>query len=234
MRRLFIIGFFLFICFDGTAELSAQEDHFTIRRLDMVDRQIRRRGIADERVLGAMEKVKRHLFVPEDLRHQAYEDYPLSIGYGQTISQPYIVAYMTEAARVKPNDKILEIGTGSGYQAAVLAELAKEVYTVEIIRPLADSARSLLEGLGYSNVKVKHGDGYNGWPEFAPYDAIIVTAAPPQAPEKLKKQLKVGGRMVVPVGEFFQELYLITRTYSGFREERLLPVRFVPMVRGDK
>jgi len=234
MRRFFIIGLFVFLCFDGMAELSAQEGFFNIKRLDMVDSQIRRRGVADERVLEAMEKVKRHLFVPEDLREQAYEDYPLSIGYGQTISQPYIVAHMTEAAQLKPNDKVLEIGTGSGYQAAVLAELAKEVYTIEIIRPLADSARSRLSGLGYSNIRVKHGDGYKGWPEFAPYDAIIVTAAPPSVPEELKNQLKVGGRMVVPVGEFFQELYLITRTDSGFREERLLPVRFVPMVRGKQ
>ena len=160
----------------------------------------------------------------------AYNDSPLPIGYGQTISQPYIVAYMTQAARLFPDDRVLEIGTGSGYQAAVLAEIVKEVYTIEILKPLADTARARLEEMGYRNIKVKHGDGYKGWKEYAPYDAIIVTAAPDEVPEELVRQLKIGGRMVVPIGSFFQELYLITKTESGIKQELLLPVVFVPMI----
>ncbi len=212
--------------------VSAQDDMFAARRREMVKRQIENRGITDKGVLAAMRKVKRHLFVPEGLRDAAYMDTPLPIGDGQTISQPYIVAFMTEAARLGPDDRVLEIGTGSGYQAAVLAEIAKEVYTVEILEPLADSARARLEKLGYGNIDVKRGDGYKGWPEHAPFDAIIVTAAPPEIPKDLAGQLKVGGRMVVPVGGFFQQLYLIERTDTGFREKALLPVRFVPMVKG--
>lgn len=196
----------------------------------MVDQQIERRGITDKRVLDAMRKVKRHLFVPAHLRNVAYEDTPLPIGHDQTISQPYIVAYMTEAVKVGPNDRILEVGTGSGYQAAVLAEIAKEIYTIEILQPLADSARLRLEDMGYKNIKVKWGDGYKGWREYAPFDVIIVTAAPSEIPEELTSQLKIGGRMVVPLGLFYQELYLITRTESGFKKEALLPVAFVPMI----
>ena len=225
----------VFFCALLTAALcntcvASEEETFALNRQRMVDRQIERRGITDKRVLDAMRKIKRHLFVPAHLRNIAYEDKPLPIGRGQTISQPYIVAYMTEAAKVGPNDRILEIGTGSGYQAAVLAEMAKEVYTIEILQPLAESASLLLKELGYKNVKVKWGDGYQGWREYAPFDAIIVTAAPSEIPGELIKQLKIGGRMVIPIGSFFQELYLITKTESGFKKEALLPVAFVPMV----
>jgi protein-L-isoaspartate(D-aspartate) O-methyltransferase len=208
-------------------------DGTAAKRRWMVEQQIKDRGVLDGKVLNAMEKVERHLFVPDRMREMAYEDTPLPIGYGQTISQPYIVAFMTEAAQLNSNDRVLEIGTGSGYQAAILAELVKEVYTIEILKPLADSARVRLEKMGYENIKVKWGDGYKGWAEYAPFDAIIVTAAPPEIPEELVKQLKVGGRMVVPVGSFFQELYLIVRTDTGIKKRDLLPVRFVPMVHGE-
>jgi protein-L-isoaspartate(D-aspartate) O-methyltransferase len=158
----------------------------------------------------------------------------LPIGYQQTISQPYIVAFMTQAAGLMPDDRVLEIGTGSGYQAAVLAELVYEVYTIEILQPLAESSRSLLKDLGYKNIKVKHGDGYKGWKEYAPFDAIIVTAAPPEIPEELVDQLRIGGRIIAPVGRHYQELYLITKTETGFIKEPLLPVAFVPMVHAEK
>ena len=225
----------VFFCALLTATLfnvcvDSEEEVFALNRQRMVDQQIERRGITDKRVLDAMRKVKRHLFVPAHLRNVAYEDTPLPIGHRQTISQPYIVAYMTQAAKVGPNDRILEVGTGSGYQAAVLAEIAKEVYTIEILQPLADSARLRLEEMGYKNVKVKRGDGYKGWREYAPFDAIIVTAAPSEIPEELASQLKIGGRIVVPIGLFYQELYLITRTESEFKKETLLPVAFVPMI----
>ena len=218
-----------------SATAFAQEiDTFDTKRQEMINHQIKNRGITDGRVLEAMEKVKRHFFVPDALRAMAYEDRPLPIGYGQTISQPYIVAYMTQEARLRPDDRILEIGTGSGYQAAILAEIVKEVYTIEIIKPLAYSTRSRLWDMGYQNILVKWGDGYKGWTEHAPFDAIIVTAAPSQIPENLIDQLKIGGRMVIPVGSFVQELYLITRTESGFDKKPLLPVRFVPMVHSDQ
>jgi len=209
---------------------ASEKERFTLNMQRMVEEQIEQRGITDKGVLNAMRKVPRHLFVPAYLRNAAYEDRPLPIGHGQTISQPYIVAYMTQAARVGPDDRVLEIGTGSGYQAAVLAEIAKEVCTIEILQPLADSARLRLVEIGYKNVKVKLGDGYQGWREYAPFDAIIVTAAPAEIPEELTQQLKIGGRMVVPIGVFYQELYLITRTESGFKKEAILPVAFVPMI----
>jgi protein-L-isoaspartate(D-aspartate) O-methyltransferase len=212
----------------------AHGDTFALKRRQMVERQIKSRGVTDKGVINAMMKVKRHLFVPDQMREAAYEDTPLPIGYGQTISQPYIVAYMTEAVQLGPDDRVLEIGTGSGYQAAILAEIAKEVYTIEIIKGLADSARSRLESLGYRNIKVKWGDGYKGYPEYAPFDVIVVTAAPSEIPEELTRQLKMGGRMIVPVGSFFQELYLITRTASGIEKKALLPVRFVPMIHGKE
>lgn len=205
---------------------------FMTKRKEMVEEQIKKRGVTDEKVLNAMLKVERHKFVVSASRLAAYNDHPLSIGYGQTISQPYIVAYMTEAAQLKSDDKVLEIGTGSGYQAAILGELVKEVYSIEIVKELAVSSKKRLESLGYTNIVVKHGDGYKGWEEHAPFDAIIVTAAPPEIPEKLLEQLKVGGRMVVPVGSFFQELLLIIRKVNGFDQRRLLPVRFVPMIKG--
>jgi len=208
------------------------EEIYHKERLKMVETQIRARGVKDLRVLAAMERVPRHEFVPEAYRHRAYEDTPLPIGHDQTISQPYIVAYMTETLRLKGGEKVLEIGTGSGYQAAVLAEMGAEVYTIEIVKPLADEAEKRLKRLGYKNVHVKWGDGYKGWPEHAPYDAIIVTAAPPKIPEELVKELKEGGRMIVPVGSFFQELVLITKEKGKVKKKKLLPVRFVPMVKG--
>ncbi len=214
---------------------SAQtDDSFSSLRQKMVVDQIASRGIKDSKVLDAMRKVPRHLFVPENQQSAAYEDYPLPIGQGQTISQPYIVAYMTEAARLTPNDKVLEIGTGSGYQAAILAEIVKEGYSIEILKPLADSASEMLRNLGYKNITVICGDGYEGLKEQAPFDAIIVTAAPPEIPSKLVEQLKVGGRMVIPVGSFFQELYLLTKTETGINKQQLLPVRFVPMIKGKE
>ena len=197
----------------------------------MVKEQIERRGVTDKAVLEAMKKVERHLFVPEDLKNTAYTDSPLPIGYRQTISQPYIVAFMTQAIQSGPDDRVLEIGTGSGYQAAVLAELVKEVYTVEIVEPLAENARLSLEKLGYKNIKVKYGDGYKGWREYSPFDVIVVTAAPPGIPEELINQLKIGGSMIVPIGEYHQELYLIKKTETGLERKALLPVVFVPMVK---
>ena len=200
-----------------------------ILREKMVREQIEARGVTNRRVLTAMRKVPRHLFIPESHRDLAYEDSPVPIGSGQTISQPYIVAYMTEALRIKPTDRVLEIGTGSGYQAAVLAELASEVYTVEIQPELARRAASLLRTLGYTNVRVKIGDGYLGWPEEAPFDAIILTAAPPEVPEPLLGQLAEGGRLIAPVGIDFQQLALIRQKGGKLARENLLPVRFVPM-----
>ncbi|WP_347710735.1 protein-L-isoaspartate(D-aspartate) O-methyltransferase [Geothrix sp. SG200] len=200
----------------------------------MVREQIVARGVADPRVLEAMGRVPRHEFVPAAQRGQAYEDWPLAIGYGQTISQPYIVAFMTAALAPRPEDRVLEIGTGSGYQAAVLAGLVAEVYTMEIVEPLAQRAEADLKRLGYTNVKVRAGDGYLGWPEAAPFDAIIVTCAPEDVPRALVDQLKVGGRMIIPVGSQWgaQELYLLRKTATGLRRQGVLPVRFVPMVRG--
>ncbi|MFH1360364.1 MAG: protein-L-isoaspartate(D-aspartate) O-methyltransferase [Candidatus Omnitrophota bacterium] len=212
----------------------ASDDNFFYKRKTMVEHQIKARGIRDENVLSAMLKVKRHLFVPLTNRAYSYEDYPLPIGYDQTISQPYIVAYMTEAALLKPDDKVLEIGTGSGYQAAVLAEIVREVYSVEIIDALAQSADKHLKDLGYTNIFVKNGDGYQGWKEHAPFDVVIVTAAPDKVPQELINQMKVGGRMVIPVGSFSQELIRITKTKTGTEKEFLLPVRFVPMVKGKE
>lgn len=210
---------------------SMDDDPFEVPRRKMVETQISRRGIRDERILNAMLKVKRHLFVPERNRSQAYTDRALPIAEGQTISQPYIVALMTESLELKPGQRVLEIGTGSGYQAAVLGELAGEVYSIEIIKPLADSARQLLTGLGYKNITVKHGDGYAGWREHAPYDAVIVTAAPAEIPTALVEQLKTGGRMIVPVGAEEQDLILITKTAQGIAQKNIIPVRFVPMVK---
>jgi len=195
----------------------------------MVATQIVARGISDSLVIRAMRTVPRHEFVPERLRMLAYSDGPLPIGEDQTISQPYIVAFMTEALKLTPHDKVLEIGTGSGYQAAVLAEIVDSVFTIEIIESLGKSAESRLQALGYDNISVRIGDGYQGWRENAPFDAIIVTAAPDHIPQPLIDQLKVGGRLVIPVGSAFQELVRITKTREGTIQEDLLPVRFVPM-----
>lgn len=208
-------------------------DRYSIEREAMVLKQIEGRGVSDPRVVKAMREVPRHLFVPKEMRRSAYQDYPLPIGHNQTISQPYIVALMTEVLKLEGNEKVLEIGTGSGYQAAVLSKLCKQAFTIEILKPLADQAREILNRLGYENVTVRHGDGYKGWPEEAPFDAIIVTAAPPEVPPKLVEQLKTGGRMVIPVGTLIQELMLIEKKKDGVVEKRLLPVRFVPMVHGD-
>ena len=202
---------------------------WSAERSRMVAEQMRARGISDPRVLAAIERVPRHLFVPEHLRREAHQDYPLPIGHGQTISQPYIVAFMTEALAVAPQHRVLEIGTGSGYQAAVLAELAQDVYTMEILPALAESARTTLESLGYKNVHVRAGNGYEGWPEHAPYDRIMVTAAPPDVPQALVEQLKIGGLMAIPVGTSVQELRILRRTASGVETIKTLPVQFVPM-----
>jgi len=199
-------------------------------RTAMVARQLRARDIVDERVLQAMAVVPRHLFVPEPVRAAAYEDRPLPIGFGQTISQPYIVAYMTQALRPEAGIRVLEIGTGSGYQAAVLAELGAAVFSMEIVEPLATRARQTLATLGYGNVQVRYGNGYLGWPEEAPFARIIVTAAPEDVPPALVDQLAPGGVLVVPVGAPTQVLTIIEKTPTGLTERRTLPVRFVPMV----
>jgi protein-L-isoaspartate(D-aspartate) O-methyltransferase len=205
------------------------EEEFAKERRKLVE-VLKSRGLKKKTVLDALLKVPRHKFVPASHRNLAYEDRALPIAHEQTISQPYIVGYMTEAADIAPGERVLEIGTGSGYQAAVLAELAKEVYSIEIVPSLADNARNLLRELGYKNVQVKTGNGYLGWPEHAPFDAIIVTAAPDEVPQALVDQLAVGGTMVVPVGSQFQEMVIITRSESGVVERRTIPVAFVPMV----
>jgi len=203
---------------------------FGAERQRMVQQQLMARGINDARVLAGMAKVPREEFVPRESRAASYEDGPLPIGHGQTISQPYIVAFMTEQLRPKPNDRVLEIGTGSGYQAAILAGLVKDVYTIEIIEPLAKNAEATLQRLGFKNVHVKAGDGYRGWPEQAPFDAITVTCAPDHVPQPLIDQLKEGGRMIIPVGGFGdQELYLLEKKNGQLQRRAVLPVRFVPM-----
>jgi protein-L-isoaspartate(D-aspartate) O-methyltransferase len=211
----------------------AQEvDSAHMRRLrhEMVRRQIADRGIRDTAVLRVMRDVPRHRFVPPELSELAYHDGALPIGYGQTISQPYIVAFMAEAARLRPTDRVLEIGAGSGYGAAVLAGLASEVFTIEIVPELADGARRTLGDLGYRHVRVRTGNGWSGWPEHGPYDAVVVTAAPDEIPTALVEQLRPGGRLVIPVGGLFQTLRVMRKTPDGLVEEASLPVRFVPMV----
>ena len=205
------------------------EDTFAGSREAMVREQIQGRGVKDPATLSAMSAVPRHEFVPKRFQHSAYEDHPLPIGFDQTISQPYIVAFMTEALTLEPGDRVLEVGTGSGYQAAVLAEIVDEVFSIEILCELEARARRDLDRLGYTAVKTKCGDGYQGWPEHAPFDAVIVTAAPDHVPRPLVEQLKVGGRMVIPVGSQYQELVRLTRTDDGLERERLIGVRFVPM-----
>jgi protein-L-isoaspartate(D-aspartate) O-methyltransferase len=207
----------------------ASEEKLKAMRKEMIDKQIRARGVKDPAVLEAMMRVERHYFVPQGLETAAYNDNPLSIGEGQTISQPYIVALMTELAKINSNSKVLEVGTGSGYQAAVLSVIASEVFTIEIIESLGNSAKEKLHALGYENAYVRIGDGYKGWPEEAPFDAILVTAAPDHIPQPLVDQLKVGGRLVIPVGDFYQDLAVITKTEQGIRKENIIPVRFVPM-----
>jgi len=226
---------FAVLAASGCGQKPAPVADLTSERQRMVQQQLMPRGIHEERVLAAMAKVPREEFVPPDSRAASYEDGPLPIGNGQTISQPYIVAFMTEQLRSKPSDRVLEIGTGSGYQAAILAELTAEVYTIEIVEPLAKNAEVTLQRLGYKNVHVKVGDGYSGWLEHAPFDAIIVTCAPDHVPQQLTDQLKDGGRMVIPVGErFAQQLYLLEKQNGRLRESAVLPVRFVPMTRERK
>jgi protein-L-isoaspartate(D-aspartate) O-methyltransferase len=213
----------------ATCDLQSGLPDWERQRIRMVNEQLKARDIRDERVLSAMQSVPRHLFIPESARDGAYGDYPVPIGHGQTISQPYIVAFMTQSLEVGPGDRVLEIGTGSGYQAAVLSVLAKEVFTIEIVAPLADRARSTLQDLGYRNVEVRTGNGYLGWPEHEPYDRIMVTAAPADVPTALVQQLKVGGLMAIPVGVGDQELRIMRRLSTGMETIATLPVRFVPM-----
>jgi protein-L-isoaspartate(D-aspartate) O-methyltransferase len=216
-------------CGPGAAGLQRDAADWEADRRRMVNEQLRARDISSPRVLDAMLAVPRHLFVPEAVRDQSYGDYPLPLELQQTISQPYIVAFMTQALELERGHRVLEIGTGSGYQAAVLAELAGQVYTIEILAPLADRARRTLADLGYRNVTVRTGNGYLGWPEHAPYDRIMVTAAPDEVPAALVDQLRVGGLMAIPVGRGEQVLRILRRTATGTETLRTLPVRFVPM-----
>ena len=216
-------------CGAGTAEPQRGARAWDADRARMVEEQLTARDIRSARVLDAMRTVPRHLFVPEAQRAEAYGDHPLPIGHDQTISQPYIVAFMTQALEIEPEHRVLEIGTGSGYQAAVLGRLAKVVYTIEIVAPLAERARTTLRELGYRNIEVRAGNGYHGWPEHAPFDRIMVTAAPDEVPPALVQQLKVGGLMAIPVGTAVQELRILRRTTTGTETLATLPVRFVPM-----
>jgi protein-L-isoaspartate(D-aspartate) O-methyltransferase len=227
-------------CAQPARERAAPEDAYRMRRMELVD-EVRRDGVRDEAVLAAIAAVPRHRFVPERDRDMAYGNFPLGIGHGQTISQPYVVAFMTEVARLTRTSNVLEVGTGSGYQAAVLAEVLGlgpaadteaphgKLCSIEIIPELAARADATLKEVGYRDVAVRAGDGYRGWPERAPFDAIIVTAAPDHVPQPLQEQLAVGGRLVIPVGDAWQDIHVITRTRDGFTEESVLPVRFVPM-----
>ncbi len=213
--------------------ISYSQDYWKERN-QMVKRQIVERGISDPKVINAMRDVERHHYVPKNYRNMAYDDRPLPIGHGQTISQPYIVALMTELLEVEEGKKVLEIGTGSGYQAAILSHITSEVYTIEIVEELAREAKRTLKRQGYNNIKVKIGDGYKGWKEYAPFDAIIVTCSPSDVPEPLKNQLAEGGRMIIPVGgKFVQELVLFQKKDNKLIEQEISSVRFVPMVDED-
>lgn len=231
MEYAFLVSLVL-IPFLVLANLSTPEDNddaYTHRRWEMVEKQIISRGIQDPRLIRAMLKIPRHRFVPKDMREFAYSDNPIPIGMDQTISQPYIVALMTELLKLKDGERVLEVGTGSGYQTAILAEMGCEVYTIEIIESLLENARRILESLGYRNIHYRAGDGYKGWEEYSPFDAIIVTAAPDHIPQPLLEQLRVDGRMVIPVGDLYQELILIKKTVKGVEMKTITPVRFVPM-----
>ena len=228
-RRLGLVLLAVAACAPRARDAAVESHERQAERERMLSEHIQSRGVRDERVLMAMRNVPRHEFVPAEVSAAAYADRPLPIGHGQTISQPYIVAAMTELAGLGERSRVLEIGTGSGYQAAVLAEIVDQVYSIEIVEPLARSATATLARLGYRNIHVRHGDGYRGWPEAAPFDAILLTAAPPSIPEPLKRQLKVGGRLVAPVGDTYQELIVMIRDEDGFEVRSVLPVTFVPM-----
>jgi len=221
----------LFITLFSASNLTAQ-DPYAEKRHAMVDHDLKARGIKDKKVLDVMAQVPRHLFVDRSLSNMAYADHPLPIGEGQTISQPYVVALMTEALKLKPSDRVLEIGTGSGYQAAILAELVKEVYSIEIRKSLAEAAAQRLKDLGYKNVKVKLGDGYLGWEEYAPFNAIMITASANHIPPPLIKQLTDGGRLILPLGStvYYQTLTLLTKEKGELNIEQMAPVVFVPMI----
>jgi len=221
--------------FFALALARGEEAIYSKRRMEMVELlKSPRYGIKDEGVLKAMTETPRHEFVRKGEQSRAYEDHPLPIGFGQTISQPFIVAFMTEALKLKPTDRVLEVGTGSGYQAAVLAHLVKEVYSIEIVEGLAKQAAKTLKRLGYENVKTKWGDGYQGWPDAAPFDALIVTCAPDKVPQALVDQLKEGARMIIPVGRAggVQELYVLEKKAGKVKRKAVMPVRFVPMTGG--
>ena len=234
MYQIKFVIILFFFCLSCAAEKT--DAYWWQKKADMmVKNQIEKRGIQDKGVLRAMRETPRHLFVPENLREMAYEDGPLPIGEGQTISQPYIVALMTELLELNGDERILEIGTGSGYQAAVLSTLVKKVYSIEIVKSLSEEAGKKLKEMQYHNVTVKWGDGYQGWAEHAPYDAIIVTAAPSRVPQALIDQMKIGGRLILPVGTYFQKLKVITKMRDGeIGEENIISVRFVPMVHSEK
>jgi protein-L-isoaspartate(D-aspartate) O-methyltransferase len=234
-RKIFHSFWLIFLSLVGLKDVAAArgEDLYVLERQRMVARQLQGRDITDPRVLAAMGAVPRHRFVPDYLTPLAYSDRPLPIGSGQTISQPYIVALMTQWAEVKPGDKVLEVGTGSGYQAAVLAELTGQVFSIELKPELAEAAATRLRDLGYDRIRVRCGDGYQGWPEEAPFDAILVTATAPEVPQALKNQLKEGGRVVIPVGDpgRVQQLLRLRKVKGEPREEERLPVLFVPLVK---
>jgi protein-L-isoaspartate(D-aspartate) O-methyltransferase len=233
-RILFLIMPLYLIFMFPTMSQEYTYDSFVEQRHRMVETQIMRRGVDDPKVLEAMRKVPRHLFVLPEHTREAYDDHPLPIGYQQTISQPYIVAFMTEVLELDRNEKVLEVGTGSGYQAAVLAEICDSVYSIEIVEPLAERASATLEKAGYDNVFIKSGDGYEGWKENAPFDAIIVTCSPTHIPKPLQEQLKEGGRMIIPVGKSYsQELVLLIKKKGKMVRKNVLPVRFVPMIDED-
>ena len=230
----FAIALILLVLIFSVSRCNSQEGNFNGLREQMVRTQLKARGIDDEKVLDAFRNVERHRFVLPRYVSMAYRDSPLPIEKGQTISQPYIVAYMTETLNLEKDDKVLEIGTGSGYQAAILAEIVDSVFTIEIFESLGKKARRLFDVLGYDNIHTKIGDGYKGWPEHSPFDAIIVTAAPSNIPEPLKKQLAEGGRMIIPVGgDAIQELILLRKRKGKIRQRSVLPVRFVPMISND-
>jgi protein-L-isoaspartate(D-aspartate) O-methyltransferase len=234
-RRIFVLALLLAVVWWGAVgsdlrlvRPAVAEDAFAAQRRTMVD-ELRRRGVTKTDVLAAMEQVPRHLFVPDDVRAQAYSDQPLALGGGRSVYQPYVVALMTSLLELKRGDRVLEVGTGSGYHAAVLSRIAREVYSIEIVETVASQASKKLSVLGYHNVAVKVGDGYQGWPDKAPFDAILLSAAPPHIPKPLLNQLRVGGRMVVPVGGFFQDLQVITKVADGLETRNIIPVRLAPM-----